>query len=181
MTAAVRTPAAPSLPLLIANFVAFQLAWFACVVAAARGQQWLGVAAVLVVAAVFAWLAPRPARALQLFALVTLIGAVWDSAVSATGWMTYAGASAAGWLAPAWIVAMWTLFATLLNVCLRWLRARPALSALFGLVGGPLAYYGGARLGAVSFANLPAALALQGIGWAAMTPLLIRLGVRLEH
>jgi hypothetical protein len=75
---------------------------------------------------------------------------------------------------------MWALFATMLTVCLRWLRPRPALAAAFGLVGGPLAYYGGARLGAVSFGNLPAALAMQGIGWAVLTPLLIELGARLE-
>jgi hypothetical protein len=126
-------------------------------------------------------LAPRPRRALQLFLLVTLIGAVWDSLTGATGWLHFAGAPAVGWLAPAWIVAMWTLFATLLNVCLRWLRPRPWLAALFGLLGGPIAYYGGARLGAVSFTNLSAALLLQGAGWALLTPLLIRLGERFER
>jgi hypothetical protein len=176
-----KSDTAPSTMLLLVNFVAFQLAWFACAVAAAHGRQWLGVGVIAPVVAAFVWLAPRPARALQLFAVVTLIGTTWDSATNAIGWMHFVGAPAGGWLAPAWIIAMWTLFATLLNVCLRWLRARPLLSGMLGLVGGPLAYYGGARLGAVSFGNLYAALALQGAGWALLTPLLISLGARFEH
>jgi len=171
----------PSTRLLVANVVLFQLAWFACVWAAARGRAWFGIGAVLVVVLVFVLLAPRRPRALLLMAAVTLIGAAWDSFVGATGWLHYVGAPTAGWPAPPWIVAMWTLFATLLNVSLRWLRQRWLLAILLGLIGGPVAYFGGARLGAVSFANLPAALLLQGAGWAALTPLLIALGAKLER
>jgi hypothetical protein len=165
----------------IGNFVLFQLAWFACVMTAARGQQWLGALIAAAVVGLFAWLAPQRVRALQLFALVTLVGTAWDSLVSATGWIQYAGWPELRWLAPPWIIAMWALFATLLNVSLRWLRGRVLLAALFGLVGAPLAYYGGVRLGAVQLPNALAALVLQAAGWAVLTPWLIRLGVRLEH
>jgi hypothetical protein len=176
-----RTSGAPSTGLLIGNFLAFQFAWFACVMAAAGGQPWLGIATIAAVAAVFIALSPRPARTLLLYALVTLAGAAWDSLTSATGWIHFIGAAHAGWLLPLWMISMWTLFATMLNVCLRWLRGRTWLAALCGLVGGPLAYFGGARLGAVSFGNLPAAMLLQGAGWALLTPALIGLGARLER
>jgi hypothetical protein len=171
---------APSRWLLIANFVLFQAGWFACVVAAANDLAWLGVLAVLAAAAIHVATAPRAAPALQLLVVVTLIGAVWDSVVQAIGWQQYHSGWLVPWLAPVWIIAMWTLFATTLNVTLRWLRGRTLIAVLFGLIGGPLAYYGGVRLGALTLAAPLPALLLQGIGWAILTPLLVRLAEKFD-
>jgi hypothetical protein len=75
---------------------------------------------------------------------------------------------------------MWVLFASTLNVSLRWLRGRWMLAMLLGAVAGPLAYYAGAGLGGVVIAEpLPAFTALAA-GWAAFVPLLIRLSTRLD-
>ncbi|MGB7931118.1 MAG: DUF2878 domain-containing protein, partial [Gammaproteobacteria bacterium] len=79
-----------------------------------------------------------------------------------------------------WIVAMWVLFASTLNVSLRWLRGRWMLATLLGAVAGPLAYYAGAKLGGVVITEpLPAFTALAA-GWAAFVPLLIRLSTRFD-
>jgi hypothetical protein len=166
--------------MILLNFVLFQLAWFACVILAARGQQWLGIAAIAAAVAVYLWLAPRKLPAVQLLLVVTAIGLVWECLVLATGWMHYASAWSVAWLAPAWIVAMWTLFGTLLNVSLRWLRGRTWLSVLFGLVGGPMADYGGVKLGAVFWSAPVNAILLQGLGWAVLTPILISLARRFD-
>ena len=64
--------------------------------------------------------------------------------------------------------ALWSLFAITLNVSLRALRGRPAVGALLGLAGGPLAYLGGEKLGAVAFAQPANAL----LALALMMPLL---------
>jgi hypothetical protein len=175
----VRSPA-PSLPAVIGNFVLFQMAWFVCVITAARGSSWLGVLAVLVVVSIHVVLSPRPRAALQLLAIVSITGVLWDSAVLSTGWLRYNSGWSVAWLAPGWIIAMWTLFGTLLNVSLRWLRGRWLLAAAFGLVGGPLAYYGGVKLGAVYLIHPMPALLLQGLGWAVLTPLLIQLARRCD-
>ena len=66
----------------------------------------------------------------------------------AAGWLEYPSGILLSNTAPHWIVAMWVLFASTLNVSLRWLRGRWALATLLGAVAGPLAYYGGAGLGA---------------------------------
>ena len=165
---------------MVVNFVLFQCAWFACVIAAARGQTWWGLLAVLAALAVYVLNAPRRPQALLLVVVVTLIGLVWDSVVLATGWLHYQRDWMSSALAPAWIIAMWSLFATLLNVSLRWLRGRWWLAAAFGLIGGPLAYLGGARLGAVTLLLPMNALLLQGVGWAVLTPLLIELARRYD-
>jgi hypothetical protein len=168
-------PLAPTRWALIANVLLFQVGWFACVIAAGKGNPWLGVAFVLAVAVAHVASSPRPAAAIRLLLAVTAIGAVWDSAVQATGWLQYHSGWLVPWLAPVWIIAMWTLFATTLNVALRWLRGRTPIAVLFGLIGGPLAYYGGVKLNALTLPMPVAALLLQGLGWAVLTPLLVRI------
>jgi len=53
--------------------------------------------------------------------------------------------------------------ATTLNVSMAWLRGRYALAAIFGAFGGPLAYYSGAKLGAMT--RLPDSTGLIVLAW----------------
>lgn len=64
---------------------------------------------------------------------------------------------------------------------LRWLQPRPLLAAVLGLVGGPLAWYAGARLGALELPDPSLALSVLGAGWAALMPLLLWLASRLNR
>jgi hypothetical protein len=75
---------------------------------------------------------------------------------------------------------MWMLFATTLNVSLRWLRRFPLAAIALGAIGGPLAYWGGARLGAMEFTAPVAATAALAIGWGALTPFLVWLARRFD-
>jgi len=75
---------------------------------------------------------------------------------------------------------MWGLFATILNVSLRWLRGRWLIAAIAGGLGGPLAYYGGHRLGALEFGDQSAALIALAIGWAVITPILMAVATRFD-
>jgi hypothetical protein len=75
---------------------------------------------------------------------------------------------------------MWALFATTLNLSMSWLKGRPWLAAAFGAVGGPLAYVAGRKLGGVEMNEPALALLVQGLGWAVMMPLLLRLAARLN-
>ena len=169
---------APSRMALLASFALYQLGWFAAVLLAAHSRPWLAAAALVPFLALHLAYCARPARELRLLALAALIGLAWDSAVMATGWQHYAGGQVLAALAPLWVVVLWAQFATLLRGPLRWLRGRPLLAALLGLVGGPLAWAGGARLGAVQLVPPMPALLLQAAGWAALTPCLIWLGAR---
>jgi hypothetical protein len=79
---------------------------------------------------------------------------------------------------PFWMVAMWALFATTLNVSMQWMKNRYLLAAVFGAIGGPVAYYAGHRLGAVEFSQVSTALLVVGAGWAVIMPLLMHLSTR---
>lgn len=165
---------------LIINFVLFQFGWFASVLGAANGMPWLGPLAVLAVVAVHLSLAQRAMGELTLIAGCAALGAVFDSALVANGWVSYASGMISDALAPYWIIAMWMSFATTLNVSLRWLRNMPLLAAALGLVAGPLTYLGGAGLGGIQLIDEVAALAALGAGWAVMLPALLLLARRLD-
>ncbi len=169
----------PSLRML-ANFVLFQYGWFACVLSAAALAPWFGALSAVAVIAIHLWLAPRRHAELALIGAAVILGALWDSLLVAFGWLRYPSGMIAPWLAPYWILALWAIFATTMNVSLRWLRDRTALAALFGALGGPLAFYAGHRLGAVEIADMTTTLAVLAAGWAVLTPALLALARRLD-
>lgn len=175
---------APSSRERVLNFVLFQAGWFACVLGAARGEGMAGAAVAMGVALVYIMRAPQPLRAAALIALACTLGALWDSALAAAGWIGYDDADISGVMfigaAPLWIVALWALFATTLNSSLGWMQGRPALAALFGAIGGPLSYWAGERMGALRLESPVAALVALAAGWALLTPLLMFAARRIE-
>ena len=113
-------------------------------------------------------------------ALAAVLGALFETLLVQTGWVRFETGVLIEGTAPYWMVALWAIFATTLNVSLRWLRARTGLATLFGAIGGPAAYYAGAKLGALELARTGAALAAIAAGWAILTPVLLRVALRLD-
>ncbi len=167
------------MPILV-NFIAFQLGWFACVLGAAWGWPWAGTGIALAIVALHLARAPQPQREATLVLGAAALGAAWDSLLVALGWIEYPNGILVAGTAPYWMVALWMVFATTLNVSLAWLKRRLPLALVFGAIGGPLAYLGGAKLGALVFANPAAALTALAIGWALLTPLLLALARRYD-
>lgn len=162
------------------NIVLFQLGWFVCVLSAARGLPWIGALAALAIVAWHVVRAGSPVRELALIAAAATLGAVLDTLLVRSGWLRFDTGILFAGTAPYWMVALWAIFATTLNVSLRWLWARPWLAAVLGFLGGPAAYYSGARLGAMEFITVGAALAGIALGWAIATPLLLGVARRLD-
>lgn len=155
------------------NLVLFKLGWLACVGFAAAGKPLLATAAVAVVALLHLVSVPLVVKEALLLMTAALIGLAWESFLVATGLLTYPGHEGSGILAPYWIVAMWVLFATTINYGLKWVKKSWTIAIVAGLAGGPLAFYGGASMGAVEFSHTLAALAVIGAGWALLLPLLV--------
>jgi hypothetical protein len=168
-------------PLRIAvNILAYQCAWFACVLGAASQHPLPGIA---IAAGAVLWhlhSAARPRRELHLIAIVALCGAAFETLLVASGWVRMSPALLYGSVTPLWMVALWAAFATTLNVSLRALRPHYLLSALFAAVGAPLAYLGGAHLGALQWVHEVPALIVIALGWAALTPLLMKSAQRFD-
>ncbi len=172
---------APSRLRLVLNVIAFQFGWFACVLGAAHDQPWLGSAVVAVLVAVHLATAVRPAVEARLVAAALVIGVVWETLLLAGGWIEYSTGVVWAGVAPLWIVMLWALFAITLNSSLGWLKGRLLVAAVFGAVGGPLAYWGGVRLGALVFVEPLFAVIALAVGWAVLTPMLVVLAQRLER
>jgi hypothetical protein len=165
---------------IIGNIVMFQVGWLACVMGGARGLAWAGAAVACVVVAWHLARSPRRGPEALLIAVLVGVGFAFDSLLAASGLVSYNSAVPWPQLAPVWIVALWACFATTLNVSLRWMRDRPSLIAVFGAVGGPLAYLGGAGIGAVTFGQPLAALAALSVGWSILMLAALPLARRLD-
>ena len=175
-----RDAGAPSRGRLLANFVVFEAAWFACVVGVAHGVPGWGTAAIVAAIAWHVAICERPAAELALVAASCAIGLTAETVVVATGHVAYPSGQPVAWLPPYWLVALWGEFAIALNVTLRWLRGRPLLAAVLGAILGPLSFIGGARLGAARFVDATAALATLAVLWAIIMPLVTAIAPRLD-
>jgi hypothetical protein len=159
---------------LLVNLGLYQVGWFAIVLGAANGIGWLGAVIALLLVGVHLALVRRPSRHLALILAAGAIGMTADSLQLQFGVLRFPNSTSARWLAPPWDAVLWIQFATILPFCLRWLSRRYASSAVVGFTGGPLAFYGGEQLGAVSF-DPPRAVhfAVLAVVWALALPLLV--------
>lgn len=162
------------------NFMLFQIGWFACVLSGAAGQPLTGVMIASLIVMFHVYRAQQPRKELLLIAIAMIIGSVWDSVLVRMSWIDYPAGMLIPNTAPYWIIVLWALFTTTLNISMRWLKDRYGLALLLGAVAGPLAYYGGARLGALEFVNANHAVIALTIGWAVITPLLVAFSTKMD-
>jgi len=162
------------------NIAAFQIGWFACVMGAARGMPWAGTVIALAVVAMHLVLAPNARYQSVLVVSVAVLGFIVDTLLTQGGWLAFTSGVLLPDTAPYWMVALWMIFATTLNVSLNWLKNRWWLAAMFGATGGPLAYYAGTEFGAVTLMHPVSALVAVGVAWALAMPLLLVLAERLN-
>lgn len=165
---------------IVPNFVFFQVGWFACVLSGAANQPIIGLLVAVLILAFHLWRADAPQFELALLAIALLIGAIWDSWLVALSLLDYTSGTLLPNTAPYWIVVLWALFASTINVSMRWLKAKYWTAALLGAIAGPLAYVGGERLGALQFIDLEWGLMALALGWALFTPLLVFLSMRFD-
>jgi hypothetical protein len=164
----------------IINAVAFKLAWLSTIFGSANEMPIVGPLVVLVAVMIHLRLATEPRRELTLLLVTGFIGLTWDSVMVAAGWLTYPTGTIVAGVAPYWILAMWILFATTLNVSFRFLHARLSFAAALGAICGPLSYFAGASAGAVVLNEPMTALTALGVAWAILFPSLLMLARQLD-
>lgn len=162
------------------NFVTFQAGWFACVLSAAGGRPWLGLLVVGVIVVLHLRAADQTLHELQLLLLAVGLGLVFDSLLVASGWVAYPSGMMFSGIAPYWILAMWALFATTLNLSMNWLQGSLVLASVMGAVFGPLSYLAGQRLGAIELLDLRSSMIALAVIWALVMPILVYAASRLN-
>jgi hypothetical protein len=157
----------------VINVALFQAAWFAAVLGTARGMLWLGPLAMIPTIAVHLALQDDRRGEVKLLLAAGVLGFLFDTAFVAGGVFTPLQHLFPRPFSPPWMICLWLNFAATLNVSMAWLRGHYVLAAAFGAVGGPLAYYSGAKLGATEALPTTTGTLLLAIGWGLMTPILV--------
>jgi hypothetical protein len=159
-----------------------QLSWFACVLGAASNSPWIGPAAGAGTLAFNLLVLEKPLNVLKLAVVGALLGLAVETPLILTGLVSYSAPGTLANLPPLWLIALWVVFSTLPNTALAQLHGRVLLQAVLGLVGAPLAYLAGERLGAMSFIERPTlGLAAIGLLWAVAFPTLMAAAKRIER
>jgi hypothetical protein len=155
------------------NAAIYQVGWFACVLGAARGWGLQGALIAFGLSALHLTLAEKPLPEVKLLLAAGLIGVSVDSLHARFGILVFEN-HAASLLAPIWIIALWVQFGTVLHFCMRWLSGRYRLASLLGLIGGPLSFLGGERMGAAAFGEPRAvSITVLAMSWALALPALV--------
>ena len=154
------------------DLVLLKAGWVACVVGAAQGQPWIGPAAVALALVLHLSLAPRPGRDLALLGVLALLGAITDGVLNATGVTSFSPEFPRLGLVPVWMFVLWPLFAMTFHSTMGWLKGRPVLAALLGLLGGPPGYVVADSMGALTLMRpLSGAVVALGVAWAVALPM----------
>lgn len=164
------------------TLIAYEAVWFASVIGAGRGRTWPALLAVALFAAWRLGVSTRRSVDVRLMGLAFALGLLFDGVLVRGGLLVYAAAWPVG-LAPAWILALWLAFALTIVPLFGYLQGRSWLAAVFGAIGGPLAYLGAAR-GWQAVRFLPPAwhaLLWLALGWGITLPLLTTLARRWMH
>jgi len=164
---------------LFLNAFGFQTAWWACIAGIGHGLEIPAILYGLVLASIHIAFAAQPQQEIKLAVIALALGIAIDSLLQAASIIHFYGGSLA-FFSPFWLWLLWVLFAMTLNASLAFLQAKPLwLSALAGLVFGPLTYYAGAQLGAASFNASLIHLAALAVTWMIALPFLVYLAKQL--
>jgi hypothetical protein len=118
------------------NFVLFQLGWFISVWGAANQKLPLSMMVVALILLAHIMQASRKKEATMLLFIIMLLGSIFDQLLLITNLVTYQN-QFFDTLVPVWIVAMWGLFATTLNLSLSWLKSNRVLAGFIWVYRWP--------------------------------------------
>lgn len=157
----------------LVNVAIYQFIWFLCVL---KGNTGAFFALPLIVLHLY-FSECRKSDVIVMGAFL-LAGVVIDGGLHLAGFFSF---TVSGKPLPFWLVVIWLALSILPNHSLSWMKRRPLLCAIFGALGGPLAYWAGERLGAASFAfPLYWSIPILAVVWAIFWPLAMSLASNLS-
>jgi hypothetical protein len=162
------------------NFISFQVCWFASVLGAANNIGWLGPLLVGITVPLQIYLLTEDHKAEILFVAVSGIAGFLGETLMIVGSVYTPVGSSELAICPPWMAALWFNFAMLVSISLAWLKGKYLLAAIIGGLLGPVAYWGGEKLGALTVADVSLrGYVVLALIWSLALPLLIYLHSRL--
>lgn len=159
------------------NLIRYQITWFAGVLGVAHGQAALGAFLGFLMIAMHFRTTDHPLREYKTVLSTLVLGLLLETLLIQRAWVDYGDVPKLLGV-PIWLWVLWAMFGSTLNGCLRFFRTRPLWAALFGALGGPLAWLGGESLGALHLADGSQGLWALAVGWGLMMPVLAYLAQR---
>ena len=153
------------------NFILFQSIWFILILAAAH-ESFYGLVIGFLLILVQYWHGKLMVPDLKLILTSTIIGFAHDTSLNYFKFIQY-NIDFNAYYSPVWIIGLWISFALTINHSLAWLGNKKLLQMIFGLIGGPLAYIAGEKLGAIYMINTMT-LYVLALSWVCITPLLFQ-------
>ena len=158
------------------NFIFFQACWFACVIGAAKNLGWLGPILVFITVPLQIHLLTENHKTEILFTIICGIsGSLLETLMIVANVYTTVDLGF-GQVCPPWMAALWFNFALLVSISLNWLKGKYTAAAILGGLAGPVAYWGGEKLGALSVTSpFSSGYLILAVMWAFALPLLVYL------
>lgn len=152
----------------IVNAVLFQACWFSAVM-----HSWsLAVLPLLCLLFHGLW-QERGKHDYSKLALLVAFGFVFDTLMFQAGFFASPTADVASVFGmPLWLMAMWCAFSLTLGSSLNWYVSYPRVFIAVTALAGPLSYWGGMRLGAITIE--PAGFALLALEWGFIAFMVVR-------
>ena len=162
------------------NFVLFQICWFGSVLGAANRIGWVGPFLVLMaIPPQIFWFTKEYKAEASFIVLCGLLGFCLETILIGFGVYVPVGKGNLP-VCPPWMVGLWVNFGMLVSLSLSWLKGKYLLAFILGGFAGPLAWWGGEKLGAlIVAAEFIKGYIPLGFVWAAVLPALIYLHSRL--
>jgi hypothetical protein len=158
------------------NFIVFQACWFGSVLGTANNLGWLGPLLVFFTVPLQIYILTENHKVEFLFVMICGILGFFLETIMIVGNVYIPFDNSWGMFCPPWMAGLWFNFAMLVSISLAWLKGKYVLAVLIGGVFGPLAYWGGEKLGAIELATdnlrwfIPMVLC-----WALVLPFLVSL------
>ena len=151
----------------LVNYAIYNVGWFAAILGAAWHRPLTGFAIAAALTALHLWLATERTVEMRLVLMALGCGLVAEGIQVWSGTYRFTSGALVAWMSPPWMLALWAQFATTFRYSLRGIMTNPARAALFGFIGGPIAFVAGEGLGAVTLAQpLWLGLARLAVTWS---------------
>jgi hypothetical protein len=152
------------------DIIGFQVIWFACALGVPHGYTWTVFPLGALYLAQHLYFSNDRGFEISLIIKGTLLGIVFDTSLMWINAVQFTNSNL--WVQPFWMTTLWASFGASLSSSFSWLKSRYLLGAILGGLIGPISYYGGEKLGALSIHGMNGFIALS-ICWTIAMPIAI--------